>query len=61
MSLYLKYRPKTLDELRGNAGVTSALEGMLDNLDTCPHSFLIHGPTGCGKTTIGRIIAERLG
>ena len=61
MSLYLKYRPKTLDEVRGNAEVVSALEGMLSDLDNCPHSFLLHGPTGCGKTTIGRIIADRLG
>jgi len=60
MSLYLKYRPKTLDELRGNTGIASALDSMLSNKDTCPHAFLIHGPTGCGKTTIGRIIAERL-
>ena len=60
MSLYLKYRPKTLEEIVGNAEVISALEGMLDTLVTSPHSFLLHGPTGCGKTTIGRIIATRL-
>ena len=61
MSLYLKYRPKTLDELRGNSSIASALDGMLSDKETCPHAFLIHGPTGCGKTTIGRIIADRLG
>ena len=61
MSLYLKYRPKTLDELRGNSGIASALDGMLTNKETCPHSFLLHGPTGCGKTTLGRIIAKGLG
>lgn len=60
-SLYLKYRPKTLENIFGNEDVISALSGMLDAPDTCPHSFLLHGPTGCGKTTIGRIIAERLG
>ncbi len=61
MSLYLKYRPQTLNDIRGNADVISALEGMLAVLDRCPHVFLIHGQTGCGKTTIGRIIATRLG
>lgn len=61
MNLYLKYRPTTLDEIRGNAEVIDALEGMLLDKETCPHSFLLFGPTGTGKTTIGRIIANRLG
>ena len=61
MSLYLKYRPTTLDEVRGNSELTLTLKGMLGNKETCPHSFLLHGPTGCGKTTIGRIIANELG
>ena len=60
MSLYLKYRPKTLEEIVGNSEVSGALEGMLGDLQGCPHSFLFSGPTGCGKTTIGRIIATRL-
>jgi len=34
---------------------------MLKNKEKCPHTFLLHGPTGCGKTTIARIIADRLG
>lgn len=61
MSLYLKYRPKTLDGIRGNAETVSALIAMLQIHETCSHVFLLHGPTGCGKTTIGRIIANQLG
>lgn len=61
MSLYLKYRPTELKGIKGNSEIVSALEGMLKNITTLPHSFLLHGPTGCGKTTIGRIIATRLG
>ena len=61
MSLYHKYRPQTLEEIQGNSEVTGALEGMLGDLRVCPHAFLLSGPTGCGKTTIGRIIANRLG
>ncbi len=61
MSLYLKYRPTDLTQVKGNAEVVAALEGMLAKAETCPHSFLLHGPTGCGKTTIGRIIATQLG
>jgi len=29
--------------------------------DERPHAMLIHGPVGCGKTTIGRIIATEVG
>lgn len=61
MSLYLKYRPESLDQIVGNAKEVEILDKMLTNKKTCPHSFLLHGPTGCGKTTVARIIAKRLG
>lgn len=58
MNLYLKYRPKSLDEIAGNRNVIDALTEYLSNLKTCPHSFLLTGPAGTGKTTIARIIAK---
>ena len=61
MSLYQKHRPADLTSVIGNKGIIEVLQPMLENLDSCPHSFLLHGPTGCGKTTIGRIIATALG
>lgn len=61
MSLYQKYRPKTLKGVRGNRELVKTLEAMLSNLETCPHSFLLTGPTGCGKTTIARIIGKNVG
>ena len=60
MSLYNKYRPTDLTQIKGNSQILLALEGMLGDISSCPHSFLLHGPSGCGKTTIGRIIANRL-
>ena len=61
MSLYLKYRPKTFADVKGNETVIASLQGLLSNIDECPHVFLLYGNTGCGKTTLGRILAEQLG
>jgi len=59
MSLYHKYRPSSLDQVVGNSEVVSSLTALLGKEEK-PHSFLLTGPTGCGKTTIGRIIANVL-
>ncbi len=60
MSLYHKYRPTCLEEVIGNENLIATLTADLGKEDR-PHSFLLHGPTGCGKTTIGRIIGNMLG
>ena len=61
MSLYLQYRPDSLEAIRGNTTTVSKLQGLLKNRDKFPHTILLQGMTGCGKTTIGRIIANELG
>jgi DNA polymerase-3 subunit gamma/tau len=62
-TLPLKYRPISLYDIVGNEEVVQLLKGQLDKNSKQPlsHSILFHGPTGCGKTTLGRIIATELG
>lgn len=60
MSLYHKYRPTTFEEMVGNVEVVTTLKADMAKEDH-PHAYLLYGPTGCGKTTLGRIIASELG
>lgn len=61
MSLYQKYRPATFGEVKGNVKIIQTLTTMVADKETCPHAFLLYGQTGCGKTTLARIIATELG
>jgi DNA polymerase III gamma/tau subunit len=60
MTLYQEHRPTAFNEVKGNEGILASLQKLLSNPSKCPHAFLLHGPTGCGKTTIARIIANTL-
>lgn len=60
MGLYQKYRPQSLEEVKGNRQILATLQTMVSDKKTCPHAFMLTGQTGCGKTTIGRIIVDML-
>ena len=58
MELYLKYRPKSFDELYGNETAVSIAKEAIKN---GVHTFMLTGSPGCGKTTIARIMAKECG
>jgi len=58
-SLAVKYRPRRLDGVIGQAPAIAALKGML-KAKTSGQAFLISGPSGTGKTTTARILAHYL-
>jgi DNA polymerase III subunit gamma/tau len=61
MTLYLKYRPKNLDELDlldVSESLKKVVASYLINSETIPHAFLFAGPKGTGKTSAARILAK---
>jgi DNA polymerase-3 subunit gamma/tau len=60
MPLHIEYRPKTLEEVIGNEAVKESIASIFSRKKDFPHAFLFHGATGCGKTTMARIVANML-
>lgn len=58
-SLTLKYRPKTFEEVIGQSITTEILKRTIA-AGALKNSILLCGKSGCGKTTIARIIANML-
>lgn len=56
--LHSKYRPSTFDQVRGQDQVVASLRKALKKGTS--RSFLFHGPSGTGKTTLARIVAKTL-
>jgi len=61
MSLQVKYRPTTLDQIAENDETVEALQKLLARKEGRPRAYLFTGTPGCGKTTLGRIVVKELG
>jgi len=58
--LYKRYRPSKFSELVGQEHVVKTLVAM-GKRNAIPHCILLSGPSGVGKTTIARILRQKLG
>lgn len=59
MELHIKYRPRRLEDVAGQPEAVKVLRKYLKS-DTLPHAILFTGESGTGKTTMARILAERV-
>lgn len=56
-NLAAKYRPITLDDFVGQEAAVGVVRGFIKQ-KRFPQTILLHGTTGSGKTTFGRLIAR---
>lgn len=59
MSLSVRYRPKTFDDLTEQSAIKIILEQQIET-KSFQHAYLFTGPAGCGKTTSARIFANKI-
>jgi DNA polymerase-3 subunit gamma/tau len=55
--LYRKWRPQTFAEVVGQEPVTRTLRNSVSS-ERVAHAYLLSGPRGTGKTSLGRLIAK---
>ncbi len=56
-ALYLKYRPRTFEEIEGQEHIRTTLKNAL-TLGRISHAYLFTGPRGTGKTTTARVLSK---
>ena len=58
-ALYLKYRPRTFDDVVGQDHITTTLRNQIE-AGRIGHAYLFVGSRGSGKTTCARIFATEI-
>jgi len=56
-ALYNTFRPASFDNVKGQDRVVKPLLYQIEN-NTLPHSLILFGPPGVGKTTVARLLAK---
>ena len=59
VSLSVKYRPKDWNEVCAQQTIVKILERQVET-ETFQHAYLFSGSSGCGKTTVARILANKI-
>ncbi len=60
MSLYLKYRPQTFDQIVNQRHIVDILQAKIEQGNLNNNNYLFYGPRGTGKTSAARIFAKAL-
>jgi len=58
--LHLEERPKTFKRVVGQSAAVKQLAGLAKSDGGIPHFLLFTGASGCGKTTLARIVRKKL-
>lgn len=59
IALYREFRPKTFDDVVGQAHITKTLVNQIKN-NTTTHAYLFTGPRGTGKTSCAKIFSKAI-
>ena len=58
--LTYQYRPRLLSDFAGNVTAVRTVRSIFRNGKRIPNAWLLEGPVGCGKTSMGRWISMRM-